>query len=449
MKTKIPAYLRKISFILSVIILFLGLCSAKAQTPLTKGLPSPYNVPPFTSELVQYDFGGIHRFGMGITLPQAKFHIQVPSPLTGTPIFVVETPTVGSIKHLFTNSDGSISYGIYQSGYSLNNYFEGSNNYFEGSIGSHSGLYFDGPGTGILIKYSEPFSFGFQFSPSGPIQLSIEIYHDKLKVYNLMECNNFLLHDNAGSGKVLVSDNIGNGKWTDASGFLNDFWQLINNNVCLNTKYNNVGIGTDRPAQKLHVLDGNILISRSPIQTKAPGSKNGSVLFGDFITEKSTLGEWGIEYYTGNDDYASNGLNFWKPFSSGNGGGNDYLYLRNDGDIGIGTEKTCGYKLAVKGKILCTELKVQLVTDWCDYVFDKSYKLRPLHDVETFISTNLHLPDVPSADEVKTNGLNVGEMNVVLLKKIEELTLYAIEQQKQINNQQKQIDELKSAIQSK
>lgn len=444
MKTKNSFYKREFSVIFIMIFWVTGLGSANAQTAhLAKSLTAPYNVAPYISELIQYDFGQLHRFGIGIDVPQAKFHIQVPT-LTTLPSFEVEIPNIGSIKHLFTDLSGLKSYGIYQQGSSLQNYFEGD-------VICNSELGFDGQNSGIWIQNQDE-GFPFRFSltvPDPMVTTPLTIKWNGVIVRNLMECNNFLLHNNAGSGRVLISDNIGNGMWTDASNFHDDDWlpaahigNLDIQDLYLNKgKYEFVGIGTVTPNQKLHVEDGNILISRS--RTKTPGSKNGSILFGDVIDDKNTLGEWGIEYYTGNDDYASNGLNFWKPFSSGNGGGNDYLYLRNDGAVCIGTEKSCGdYKLAVKGKILCTELKVIDIGEFCDYVFDKSYKLMPLYDVERFINANHHLPDVPSADEVKSNGLNMGEMNTLLMKKVEELTLYII-------NQQKQIDELKAAIHSK
>ncbi len=94
--------------------------------------------------------------------------------------------------------------------------------------------------------------------------------------------------------------------------------------------------------------------------------------------------------------------------------------------------------IKVNGKIFANEVKVSL-DSWQDIVFDKAYKLMPLPELNSFIATNKHLPEIPSEKEVLENGVNVGEMNALLLKKIEELTLYVIEQQKQI-------DELKKSI---
>jgi hypothetical protein len=81
-----------------------------------------------------------------------------------------------------------------------------------------------------------------------------------------------------------------------------------------------------------------------------------------------------------------------------------------------------------------------------DYVFEPGYKLRPLSEVEEHVKEHKHLPDVPSAAQIKQKGLDVSQMNMALLKKVEELTLYVIQQHKQVAEQQKQISELKAQI---
>ena len=95
------------------------------------------------------------------------------------------------------------------------------------------------------------------------------------------------------------------------------------------------------------------------------------------------------------------------------------------------------YKLTVSGKVVCEELKVELFADWPDYVFADNYVLRPIDELKSFIKTNNHLPNIPKASEVQKEGFEVGEMNRKLLEKVEELTLYII-------HLQEQIDELKS-----
>ncbi len=134
----------------------------------------------------------------------------------------------------------------------------------------------------------------------------------------------------------------------------------------------------------------------------------------------------------------------------------------NSGIVSIGSFPTAwtaidtsGIKLTVKGAIFAKKLTVTQVL-WPDYVFDRDYKLRSLKDVESFINTNNHLPDVPSEREVKANGVNVGENQAVLLRKIEELTLYLIKQHKEqeiqlaaIKKMQQEINTLKRKVSKK
>jgi hypothetical protein len=124
----------------------------------------------------------------------------------------------------------------------------------------------------------------------------------------------------------------------------------------------------------------------------------------------------------------------------------------NNGTIGIGEftnqlpadgiaadgEK---YKLFVKDGIKTEKVKVDIAASngWADYVFQKDYKLMPLNNVEKFINENGHLPEVPTTEEAIKNGIELKEMNILLLKKIEELTLYTIEQQKRIEALEKKV----------
>ncbi|WP_326981931.1 hypothetical protein VUJ46_17090 [Chryseobacterium sp. MYb264] len=132
----------------------------------------------------------------------------------------------------------------------------------------------------------------------------------------------------------------------------------------------------------------------------------------------------------------------------------------NNGTIGIGTfsnpipangvsqdgEK---YKLFVKDGIKTEKVKVDVASanGWADYVFKKDYQLNTLENVEKHILEKGHLPNIPSADEVVKNGINLGEMDAKLLEKIEELTLYSIEQNKQLKSQSEEIKELKKQVQ--
>jgi len=116
------------------------------------------------------------------------------------------------------------------------------------------------------------------------------------------------------------------------------------------------------------------------------------------------------------------------------------------GNVGIGTINTYGYRLAVNGKILTDEVMIKDPVDWFDYVLKPEYNLMPLNELEIFINQNSHLPDVPSEAEVTKNGYGLAEMNGILLKKVEELTLYIIEQQKSLEAQQTEMKNMKEFI---
>jgi len=107
-------------------------------------------------------------------------------------------------------------------------------------------------------------------------------------------------------------------------------------------------------------------------------------------------------------------------------------------NVGIGTDNPT-YKLSVNGNIRSKEVVVE--SGWADYVFEKSYSLRPIAELERFISENKHLPNIPTAKEIEEKGLNLGDLQKKMMEKIEELTLYIIQQQKEI-------DVLKKAISS-
>jgi hypothetical protein len=121
------------------------------------------------------------------------------------------------------------------------------------------------------------------------------------------------------------------------------------------------------------------------------------------------------------------------------------LRINRNGTVGIGTTfRDNNFKLAVGGRIRAEEVRVDV--GWADFVFEDDYYLRPLEEVENFIKQNKHLPDVPSAKEVEANGVDLGKMESILLQKIEELTLYMIEQNKEIQNLKKQNENLENTI---
>ena len=104
--------------------------------------------------------------------------------------------------------------------------------------------------------------------------------------------------------------------------------------------------------------------------------------------------------------------------------------VRIDNQLAIGiaySEMPNGFSLGVDGKIICEELRVKNSALWPDYVFDSDYELMPLQQVAAFIKRHHHLPNIPSADEVANEGVDLGQMNAKLLEKVEELTLYLLD----------------------
>jgi len=124
----------------------------------------------------------------------------------------------------------------------------------------------------------------------------------------------------------------------------------------------------------------------------------------------------------------------------------------NGGNVGIGTTNP-DEKLTVKGSIHAEEVLVDLNVPGPDYVFEEDYPLQDLSSLEEYLKANKHLPEVPSASEMETEGIKVGEMEMLLLKKVEELTLHLIKQNKQIEllqsenkNQQNLIKDQQAAL---
>ncbi len=119
------------------------------------------------------------------------------------------------------------------------------------------------------------------------------------------------------------------------------------------------------------------------------------------------------------------------------------LHIASNVMIGSGSPAS-GYMLSINGKVISEEVRVELDGDWPDYVFDKEYKLSSLQELEKFITTKKHLPNIPAASQVAKEGFDLGDMNRRLLEKIEELTLYIIQQEKKLNSLHQQINMLQT-----
>jgi len=188
----------------------------------------------------------------------------------------------------------------------------------------------------------------------------------------------------------------------------------------------NVGIGTTSPSSKFHINTTN---------------PNSELLRLDNNGLRSTLF---VNYSDGTYDNA--GFEFKKmssvgqfKFSNLNG---DLMTIRSSGSVGIGTSSPDA-KLTVKGNIHTNEVKVDLLGAVApDYVFENDYNLKPLNEVENYITKEKHLPNIPSAKNMEIDGILLKEFNLKLLEKIEELTLYTIQQEKKLE----QVELLKEEI---
>ena len=202
------------------------------------------------------------------------------------------------------------------------------------------------------------------------------------------------------------------------------------------TTSDNVGIGVSIPQTKLH-LEGNV--NGWLQQIKGTVTQPNELIGIKFQTGyPGEYGKWaGISAIGESEHSNTTGLGLFA-------GQLEHLRISSNGNVGIGTTDPKN-KLSVNGTIWATEVKVSL-TDGADWVFEDDYKLKPLNEVEEFINTNKHLPEIPSADDMRKNDLSLGEMNNKLLQKIEELTLYLIEQNKQNQAQQAEIEALKAKI---
>ncbi|MEO8886660.1 MAG: hypothetical protein ABI367_11395 [Mucilaginibacter sp.] len=194
----------------------------------------------------------------------------------------------------------------------------------------------------------------------------------------------------------------------------------------------NVGIGTTSPVANLDIVqtgsDNNLSLSSSGQYTTISFKQSGTL--------KSQI-------YTDNTN---------STFNIQSASGLPIALQPIEGNVGIGTTMP-DEKLSVLGNIHANEVKVDLSVPGPDYVFESDYKLPDLSELKTYVDKNHHLPEIPSAKELEKDGISLGDMNMKLLKKVEELTLFLIEKDEQVeeqkkNNQsqQQQINELRQQL---
>lgn len=275
-------------------------------------------------------------------------------------------------------------------------------------------------------------------NPYGKLEISTDVHSNSLLTlrdthYSPNQIYHFQIQSD---GLKIKQDNTVNYQFKSGGDF------IVNNGE--------MGIGTYEPLAKLDIVGpatGSSYLNNPTLKVSA-GSTSGRAAMWldtqsdnatDFVFRSNGIGRVWFSSRASNENH-----DFRIYMNPDENGGPEVtaMSITQNGNIGIGTTNTHGYKLAVAGKVISEEVKVQLQNAWPDYVFSKNYNLKTLEETETYIQENQHLPEIPSAQEVEENGILLGEMNAKLLQKIEELTLHLIDQNKKNEVQNEQIQVL-------
>jgi len=394
------------------------------------------------------------KLGIGnVTEPEAKLHIRADQ--GEIPQVFIEQPDFRSADLFLGNKAHGIS-----SAKDNGLIFRTENNYI-----------FDEGNVGIGTKF-----------PEHLLHVKGRICTQELTLFD-----HELYQDNI-AGWILRSDEAGRAFWTDPAQLSDDDWTMKEEHIY--RLQGNVGIGTANPEAQLDLADIypaggiNLKVGNDAYLTDVDRAhclgifsiseaekgaiklgNNGPVLFGNNeqlgigTREPVTTLELNHDLYTGGTAgicLAHNDLHKWfigmngdrnnahdlliGNFSELHNGYSSFLVVNPNGNVGIGTDDTYSYKLAVNGAIITEEVTVKVRQNWPDYVFKPGYSLISLNQLDEYITQHGHLPGIPTQDEIKTNGLKVGEMESLLLQKVEELTLYIIEQNTRIREMEKELD---------
>ena len=337
-----------------------------------------------------------------------------------------------------------------------------------------------GAQTSTATSSPDAISLGGTFSTVAGANMKIKLYDDGTSIFGLGISANQLDYEVPST----TNDHV--------------FYQGTNELMRLKGT-GNVGIGVSAPSSKLTVkgpLTGAVLdnvgrfisdanyVAVTVDATKTDGTSQASVLFAKNGVQTWNMGtDFGA---SGTKDFflydATNSRNPLYVTAGGDvrlGGTSGYagtqaMTILKAGNVGVGTTtpnanamldvngniftnskilinytnvaNVTQYALAVNGSAIFTKAIVKLNANWPDYIFADNYKLLPLAEVEKFVNKNKHLPEVPSASEVSKDGIDLGGNQTVLLKKVEELTLYMIDLNKKLEEQDKEIKDLKKQI---
>ncbi|WP_345145578.1 hypothetical protein [Flavobacterium ginsengiterrae] len=316
----------------------------------------------------------------------------------------------------------------------------------------------------LLILFVSQINFAqntYPFPANGNVGIGTNNPSAPLDVFGVIknQTSNALYNENLRLLPSTANDHstIALGAVNNVSGTGEGQWTLIRypaqNNYMFGMRYNstdlfnilnngNIGIGIVNPNHKLEVSGSGLF--QGVITSSISDAGGGKIqLQNPSKISNGAASTWAIYNMTG--PYG-NSLQFWAYDNLGCGTGlcDNRFTMMDNGNVGIGSGNPQN-KLDVNGTIHSREVKVDL-KEWPDFVFKKEYILPTLEEVEKHIAEKGHLENIPSEEEVLKNGINLGEMNSKLLQKIEELTLYVIEQNKRLDKVEKENEELKKEI---
>ncbi|CAM1344797.1 hypothetical protein [Tenacibaculum amylolyticum] len=338
------------------------------------------------------------KVGIGTTTPSGKLTIKHPSQ---------DSNGIGALK---IEGSGSASLRI-----GANNDYSwiqshGSRPLYINELGNNTILNKNGGNVGIGTVMP-----GEKLEVKGNMKVSSSTYNTIYKNIGINGSNHLILQADASYLRLSAPNNYINLRGGNGTRIQNTDGSITH--LMVNSS-GDVGIGTTSPDETLTV------------------SKRG-VTIGIYDTNPLSNANNRIARY-GNSLVIQNDLN---------GSWSDNVNFVDNGSVGIGVKDfSSDYKLAVAGKVISEEVTVQLQSTWPDYVFTDNYELPTLEEVEQHISEKGHLVNIPSAKEVEEKGIQLGEMNKKLLEKIEELTLYIIQQEKKLKKQEEKNKKLEARL---
>ncbi|WP_422860393.1 hypothetical protein ACOKFD_05910 [Flagellimonas sp. S174] len=357
------------------------------------------------------------KVGIGTTSPLAKLTISgLDSQSWGSGIGLLRSGVDGRILvdtdgMKFRNMTGNKNFIFRNSSNQTTVFIEDNGNV---GIGTASPL------TGLQVSRSS--NIGGKWNPSGGIFMTSQGSHSLIMDTNEIYSTG-TLYFGSKSGDIIRFRTV-----TDTGS---------NDKVVIKSD-GKMGIGTTSPQGNLHVSTGT---SGDAIFRLEADSDNNNEFDNPLIQMRQDGGRLGVNIGFSEENFGGNIFGIGTRYSNQESW-DAFTINTSNGNVGIGSKNAGSWKLAVNGEIRAKEIKVE--TGWSDFVFYDNYKLPTLEEVENYINLKGHLKDIPSAEEVKENGIYLGEMDSKLLQKIEELTLYTIQQEKEIKELNEELHELKS-----